>query len=92
MSGPRRRAVCDPAGPRWRAVRAEVLERDRRRCVFCGLAGADEVHHVIGVFRRPDLAYEPANLRAAHAACHREHHRRRVEGQAGWRRRNRGRR
>ena len=89
MSGYRRRAICDPSSPRWRSVRELVLKRDNRRCHFCGLSGSDEVHHLKGVFARPDLAFDPANLRAAHAACHRDYHRRKVAGQKDWRARNR---
>jgi hypothetical protein len=37
-------------------------------CVLCGHPGSGDVHHLISPLLRPDLALDPANLRAAHGA------------------------
>lgn len=51
----------------FRIVAAYVLNRDKRVCWLCGLAGADTVDHVQPVARGGND--EPSNLRAAHRAC-----------------------
>lgn len=61
------------APPRWRALRAEVLERDDYRCHLCGGWGADTAHHLI---RRADGGTDTLdNLVAVHDRnpphCHR---------------------
>lgn len=55
---------------RWKALRAEILERDRYRCQSCGCAGRLEVDHIEPVRTHPELSYDPANLQALCPACH----------------------
>ena len=50
----------------WRKVRAAVLERDRRRCHYCG-ARATTVDHLYPV--TAGGSSHPGNLVAACAAC-----------------------
>ncbi len=57
-------------GPRWKALRMAVLERDGFRCKSCGARGRLEVDHIQPVRSRPDLAYAPDNLQALCPACH----------------------
>lgn len=45
---------------------AWILRRDGYVCWLCGHDGADTADHVIPYDQRPDLAWVPANLRAAH--------------------------
>lgn len=55
-------------GPDWRAVRGQVLSRDKCICAICGKPGANEVDHI-----KPKSAGgtdDPSNLRAVHHACH----------------------
>ena len=52
----------------WRALRAEVIIRDGRRCQLCG-APATDVDHVIPVSQGG--ADDPTNLRALCAHCNR---------------------
>jgi hypothetical protein len=51
---------------RWRRLVAFVLERDQRICWRCGHPGADTGGHVIAVDLRPELEYDPTNVRAEH--------------------------
>lgn len=53
----------------WRSLRAQVLLRDRGRCVYCG-APATHVDHVVPLSRGG--ATHPANCVAACAACNLE--------------------
>lgn len=53
---------------RWRALRAAVLAASTT-CHLCGRPGADTVDHLVPVRRRPDLCFDPANLRPAHRGC-----------------------
>lgn len=55
---------------RWKILRLEIIERDGLRCLDCGARGRLEVDHVKPVRRRPDLAYEPSNLRTLCTSCH----------------------
>ncbi|MEQ9257503.1 MAG: HNH endonuclease signature motif containing protein [Roseovarius sp.] len=55
---------------RWKALRAEILERDGYRCRACGARGRLEVDHVQPVRTHPQLAYEPGNLQALCPGCH----------------------
>ena len=53
--------------PEWRAIRRQVLARDRYRCAVCGCVvsapGAARVDHIIPRRERPDLAMVLGNLR-----------------------------
>lgn len=55
---------------RWRALRAEILERDNYRCRSCGCGGRLEVDHIKPVRTHPELSYEPTNLQALCPGCH----------------------
>lgn len=55
---------------RWQALRLEIIERDFARCCDCGAMRRLEVHHVLSVRDRPDLAFDPANLKTLCAGCH----------------------
>lgn len=64
-----------PDNGRWRQVRREVLERDGKRCVACGLSNANhnriidqgiDVHHA----DKDGAKYDPANLLAVCRFCH----------------------
>ncbi len=57
-------------GPRWKALRAAILERDGYRCRSCGARGRLEVDHVEPVRSAPERAYDPENLQALCAQCH----------------------
>jgi 5-methylcytosine-specific restriction endonuclease McrA len=56
--------------PRWRALRVQVLRRDRHRCTECGARGRLEIHHVRSVRTAPELAYDMGNLKVLCGACH----------------------
>jgi len=56
----------------WRVLRPEILRRDRYQCQIRGphcTGHATVVDKIEPVARRPDLALDPANLRAACAEC-----------------------
>ena len=55
---------------RWKALRAEILERDGYRCRGCGCGGRLEVDHVKPVRTHPELSYDPGNLQALCPGCH----------------------
>lgn len=55
-----------PSGPRWMRLVTWIIRRDRGICWLCGHDGADTADHVIPYDQRPDLAWSPANLKAAH--------------------------
>ena len=57
--------------PRWRRVRAEVMERDGGRCA-CG-DFAFEVHHIKPLAKGGE-PFDPSNLRAICRPCHLEAH------------------
>jgi 5-methylcytosine-specific restriction enzyme A len=57
-------------GPRWKALRMAILERDGDRCRKCGTGGRLEVDHIKPVRTHPELAYEPRNLQALCPSCH----------------------
>jgi 5-methylcytosine-specific restriction enzyme A len=71
---------CDP---RWTTIRLLVLARDSYRCQASSLKHSriKDVDHIIEWTKRPDLAFEPTNLRTL---C-RLHHNRKTHGK---RRRN----
>lgn len=50
--------------PNWAEIRRIVLDRDGRRCQFCG-APATDVDHI-----RPGSDHTPSNLRALCKHCH----------------------
>ena len=52
-------------------MRPELLERDGFRCRLCGKVGGFlEIHHVIPIWARPDLAAERDNLAMVCIPCH----------------------
>lgn len=55
---------------RWKALRMEILERDKFRCRSCGCAGRLEVDHIKPVRTHPELSYTPTNLQALCPSCH----------------------
>jgi len=57
-------------GPRWKALRAQALERDDWRCVQCGERRGLECDHVLPVRDRPELAYVLSNLQILCGRCH----------------------
>lgn len=57
-------------GPKWQRIRAQVLAANSV-CWLCGRPGANEVDHVVPASVRPDLRFDPANLRPAHSTCNR---------------------
>ena len=66
---------CDP---RWTTVRAAVLLRDGHACTMQGTRHSRilDVDHIIEWTKRPDLAFDLANLRTL---C-RLHHNRKTHG------------
>lgn len=56
--------------PQWRALRVQVLRRDRHRCRECGARGRLEIHHVKPVREAPELAFDMGNLKALCRTCH----------------------
>ena len=54
---------------RWRAVRKQVLDRDRWRCRACGRAGRLEVDHIQPV-QAGGLLYDLKNLQTLCRSCH----------------------
>lgn len=83
------RAVTRTA--RWRALRVQVLRRDRHRCGECGARGRLEIHHVQPVKTHPELAFDMGNLKALCSQCHARQTRYEVRGavedpaRAAWR-------
>ena len=55
--------------PRWREVRARVIQRDGG-CVLCGGDRQLSVHHRIPVLDAPALAFDPAYLVTLCRVCH----------------------
>ncbi len=66
--------------PRWKAARAECLDRDDHACVWCGSEDQLEADHVLEVHTHPELAFEVDNLRTLCRPCHIERGR---QGSAG---------
>ena len=60
----------------WRAVRKQVLIRDKNLCRHCLESGkitlATTIHHVMELDRRPDLALDINNLISLCRICHEE--------------------
>ena len=57
-------------GPRWHALRMQVLDRDGWVCVQCGTHKRLEIDHVLPVRTHPELAYTLSNLQTLCARCH----------------------
>lgn len=57
-------------GPRWKALRMAVLERDGWACVRCASRRRLEVDHIRPVRTHPQDAHDPANLQTLCAPCH----------------------
>jgi 5-methylcytosine-specific restriction enzyme A len=57
-------------GPRWRALRMAVLQRDSFRCVHCGARGRLEVDHIKPVRVAPESAHSIDNLQSLCCKCH----------------------
>jgi 5-methylcytosine-specific restriction endonuclease McrA len=55
---------------RWRALRVQVLRRDRHQCRECGARSRLEIHHVRSVREAPDLAFDMGNLATLCGPCH----------------------
>ena len=55
--------------PRWRRLRAKILDRDGYRCSRCGRAGKLEVDHVKPV-SCGGAPFDPLNLQALCRRCH----------------------
>lgn len=61
-------APVDPRqGRRWRTFAQSIIRRDRGICWRCGGRGANQAGHVIPYAVRPDLAWDPNNVRAEHS-------------------------
>ena len=63
---------CDP---RWTTITKLVKARDQYRCVVCHRGPEHrviilDVDHIIEWTKRPDLAFEPTNLRTLCRTCH----------------------
>lgn len=57
--------------PRWRALRARLLEAAGYRCQKCGKAGRLEVDHKKPWRDNPDIDfYDPDNLQVLCVSCH----------------------
>ena len=54
---------------RWKRLSLLVLSRSPV-CEWCGRRASVEAHHVEGVAKRPDLAYDSGNLVALCRRCH----------------------
>lgn len=57
-----------PYNKEWRAVRAEALERDGRKCVLCGSTDRVQVHHIIPY--RYSKSHDINNLTTLCRSCH----------------------
>jgi 5-methylcytosine-specific restriction endonuclease McrA len=59
--------------PEWKRLRKQILLRDNYTCVNCGChvhgKGRSRVDHIIPLKKRPDLAFEPSNLRTLCPKC-----------------------
>lgn len=57
-------------GPRWKRLRAEILRRDRYRCVKCESVLRLQVDHILPVAVAPARAFNPRNLQTLCQVCH----------------------
>ena len=55
--------------PNWRSLRRSLLGRESY-CEFCGSRKRLQVHHIVPVHVKPELAAEIGNLIVLCAACH----------------------
>lgn len=83
--GRKDRKVSDPrCTRRWRVLRESLFLRDKKanaKCWICGQAidyraaagtpDSWEPDHVVPVTSRPDLAFDPGNIKPAHCSCNR---------------------
>jgi len=70
-----RQALADRlrTSTRWRRLRAAKLARDPlcHDCLEHGVTtAAQQVHHLVGVVERPDLAFDMENLMSLCTTCH----------------------
>lgn len=81
---------------RWKRLREQLYKRDRAANAPCWICGQDidyrapsgtpdawEPDHMLPVSERPDLAFDPGNVRAAHCACNRSRGSKRGEPSLG---------
>lgn len=59
---------ADPriSGRKTQRLARYVIARDEGICWLCNHPGADTADHVIPVAQRPDLQFDPHNMKAAH--------------------------
>lgn len=57
-------------GPRWKALRVQVLDRDDWQCVQCGERRRLEIDHIKPVRTHPELSYDLNNLQTLCGRCH----------------------
>ncbi|MGJ8586977.1 MAG: HNH endonuclease [Yoonia sp.] len=57
-------------GPRWKALRAQALDRDGWQCVSCGERRGLECDHIEPVKTHPELAFTLSNLQMLCGRCH----------------------
>ena len=71
--GGRKKAHPFYGSPAWKRTRAQVLKRDRHRCVNCNVdvrgKGQSRVDHIQPRTKRPDLAFQMSNLRTLCIKC-----------------------
>lgn len=56
--------------PRWKAARAECIERDGGACVSCGSTDQLDADHIVRLSEEPALAFELSNLQTLCRPCH----------------------
>lgn len=65
---------------RWKALRLEILRRDKWQCVKCGGKHHLEIDHKESVRVSPTKAFEPFNLQTLCRVCHSSKTREEVHG------------
>lgn len=73
MSTPRYRKLLK--SPKWKRKRAEIVERDGRKCVKCGSPIKIHVHHIAYVMFKSPWEVPDHLLITWCEQCHNEHHR-----------------
>ena len=62
----------------WRALRYEILKRDRWHCVVCQASvrhkGTSRVDHILSRRTHPQLSLDPRNLRTLCTGCDAKRH------------------